>query len=389
MVHFNRALHIDLPEGQSAFLWGPRQAGKSTLITKQFPDSVHINLLNRAIRADLAQDPNRLQTVIEGSRRFNPLKPVLLDEIQTVPELLDEVHRLIEEKGYSFLMCGSSARKLVRGGANMLGGRAWRYTLHPLTYAETTEFDLLTALNRGLLPKHYQSQKYRYSLEGYIQDYLVEEIFAEGLTRNVPAFSRFFDILPFCNGEMITFSNISTDVGVRSEVVREYFQILVDTLLGTFLEPFSLRRSRAVITKTPKFYLFDVGVASYLGDRILTSDKGVEFGHAFEHFIFMELSAYRSYRGLRYPIRYWRTKSKLECDFVLGRGGESVIEVKGTRQLKSKDLNGLKAFISDYKPRHALLVCNASYARKTPEGILILPWRDFLERLWDDEFKFE
>ena len=261
-----------------------------------------------------------------------PPFPVVIDEVQKVPAVLDEVHRLIEDAGRSFVLCGSSARKLKRGRANLLGGRAWRFELHPLSWPEIPEFDLLRALNRGLVPQHHDSANHRRALAGYVDDYLKEEVFDEGLTRNIAAFSRFFDALSFCHGELLNFSSIARDCGIDSKTVREYFQILVDTLLGVFVEPFSRRRSRIVITRAPKFYLFDVGVAGHLAGRCIERAAGPDFGRALEHFVLMELLAYRSYHERDFPVRFWRTKSGLECDFVLGRDGAIAIEVKGRRE---------------------------------------------------------
>ena len=305
--------------------------------------------------------------------------------MQKVPALLDEVHRLIEEQGLRFVLCGSSARKLKRGRANLLGGPAWRFALHPLTWPEIPKFDLLRALNHGLVPQHYDGAQPRRALAGYADDYLKEEIFAEGLTRNAPAFSRFFEALSFSHGELLNFSSIARDCGMDSKTVREYFQILVDTLLGVLIEPFSRRRSRAVLTRTPKFYLFDVGLAGHLTRRHLEALSGAEFGRALEHFVLMELLAYRSYRERDFPIRFWRTKTGLECDFVLGGDGEVAVEVKGKTSVQKRDLSGLRVFSEEHRPRHAVLVCNESAPRRTADGLWVLPWREFLTRLWADE----
>ena len=302
--------------------------------------------------------------------------------MQKVPAILDEVHRLIEEDGLSFVLCGSSARKLRRGGANLLGGRAWRYSLHPLTRPEVPEFDLLRALNRGLIPAHYDSSGPRRTLAGYVDDYLKEEVFEEGLTRNAPAFARFFEALSFSHGELVNYSNVARDCGVTSKTVKEYFRILVDTLLGVLVEPFGRRRSRAVITKAPKFYLFDVGVAGHVTGRRIERAAGPEFGRALEHFILMEIMAYRAYRQRDFPVRFWRTKSGLECDFVLGRDGGVAIEVKGSGRVGRRELRGVRAFVDEHGPRHAMVVCNESAPRRTEDGILILPWERFLGRLW-------
>ena len=386
LEHYRRQLQIVLPQGQSAFLWGPRKVGKSTLLRRQFPDSARFDLLDTRLMLDLTRAPWMLAERVRALDRSTRARPVVIDEVQKVPAILDEVHRLIEDDGLSFILCGSSARKLKRGGANLLGGRAWRFSLQPLTWREVPDFDLLRALNRGLVPLHYDAPQYGRALAGYVDDYLKEEVFDEGLARNAAAFARFFDALAFSHGELVNFSNIARDCGVDSKTVREYFQILVDTLLGIFLEPFSRRRSRAVITRAPKFYLFDVGVAGHLAGRRIERAIGTEFGRAFEHFVLMELMAYRAYRELDLPLRFWRTKSGLECDFVLGKAGTVAIETKSGANIRPRDLTGLRAYMDEHRPRHALVVCNERDARRTAEGIWILPWRQFLDRLWADEF---
>ena len=384
MSLYTRKLPLDLPRGQSAFLWGPRKIGKSTLLGQCFPESARFDLLDTRLLVQLTREPwvfaeQVLALPVEQRRR-----PILVDEAQKAPALLDEVHRLIEtQQRLSFVLCGSSARKLKRGAGNLLGGRAWSLHLHPLTAQEIPGFDLLRALNRGLVPSHYDSPAPRRSLAGYVDAYLKEEVFDEGLTRNVAAFSRFFDALGFSNGELMNFSSLARDCGVSSKTVREYFQILEDTLIGTLLEPFARRRSRAVITSAPKFYLFDVGVAGYLSGRRISRRQGPDFGRALEHFVLMELLAYRSYREGGFPIRFWRTKSGLEVDFVLGGRGEVAIEVKGAR-LRSGDLKGIRAFSEEHSPARSLVVCDEPAARRI-DAVDILPWQVFLERLWGDE----
>ena len=381
---YHRTLSLDLPRGQSAFLWGARKTGKSTLLQQQFPDSIRFDLLDTRLFLELTRAPWTLAERIRACGPARRARPIIIDEVQKVPAVLDEVHRLIEGEGLSFLLCGSSARKLKRGRANLLGGRAWRFALHPLTWSELPDFDLLRATNRGLIPEHYDSTHHRRALAGYVDDYLKEEVFDEGLTRNAPAFSRFFEALAFCHGELLNYSNIARDCGVSSKTAREYFQILVDTLLGVLVEPFGRRRSRAVITSAPKFYLFDVGVANHVAGRRIERTAGLEFGRALEHFVLMELLAYRSYRERDFPVRFWRTKSGLECDFVLGRDGQVAIEVKGAASVDRRDLRGLRAFVEEHRPREAVVVCNESVPRRTDDGILILPWERFLERLWGD-----
>ena len=379
---YERTLRIELPRGQSAFLWGPRKVGKSTLLRRQFPEAPYFDLLDTRLMLQLTREPRQLSDRIRAHGPAGGAHPVILDEVQKVPAVLDEVHRLMESEGYSFVLCGSSARKLKRGRSNLLGGRAWRLTLHPLTWREVPQFDLLKALNRGLVPQHYDSPNYRRSLAGYVDDYLKEEVIAEGLARNAGAFARFFDALSFSHGELLNYSNIARDCGVSSKTVRGYFEILVDTLVGVLLEPYSRRRSRSIITRAPKFYLFDVGLAGHMAGRRVERPAGPQFGRALEHFVLMELLAYRTYSELDFPVRFWRTKSGLECDFVLGRDGGVAIEVKANANPRPKDLRPIRAFVDEHRPRLAVVVCNAAEERLTRDGIRLLPWVRFLERLW-------
>jgi len=280
-----------------------------------------------------------------------------------------------------FILCGSSERKLKRGQANLLGGRAWRYEMFPFVSDELGHPDLLQILNRGLVPDHYLTPNYRKTLRAYTQDYLKEEVFNEGLTRNIPAFSRFFDAMGFTHGELINYSNIARDCAVDAKTVKEYYQILVDTLLGTLVEPFKKRQNRQVITRAPKFYLFDVGVAGAIVNRHVDQERGELFGKAFEHYIFMELVAHRSYTELDYKINFWRTKSGLEVDFVVGNG-QIAIEVKGAPAIRPSDLRPMKAFINEYTPQKAIVVCNEKQMR-IHDGIHIMPYTQFLESLWE------
>jgi len=384
MSTFVRRLHFSLPPGQSAFLWGARKTGKSTWLHQRFPTSVYYDFLKTDVMLALAANPSLLREQLLTKDIATLKEPIILDEVQKVPQVLDEVQGLIESQGLRFVLCGSSARKLKRGQANLLGGRAWRFEMHPLVSAEIPGFNLLQALNRGLIPAHYSEEKFHRSLRAYVQDYLKEEVFAEGLTRNVGAFSRFFDAVGFSHGELINYSNIARDCGVDSKTVKEYYQILVDTLLGYFVEPFNRRQSRQVIGKASKFYLFDVGVAGALTQRRIPLPKGEQFGRAFEHFILMELVAYRSYKELGYPINFWRTKSGLEVDFVLS-GGEVAVEVKGGTRISKRDLHALDSFTTEFKPRHALLVCTEKEERIVG-AVRIIPWRIFLDRLWSGSY---
>jgi len=378
-----RVLNIDLAPKQSAFLWGPRKTGKSTYLKSVFPHSLIYDFLQTDVFLEFSKNPSLLRERLLAKDSSVLNCPVILDEVQKVPQILDEVHWLMENKGLRFILCGSSARKLKRGKANLLGGRAWRFEMFPLVSVELEDLNLLRALNHGLIPAHYLQENYKKSLRGYTQDYLKEEVFNEGLTRNIPAFSRFFDAMGYSHGQLTNYSNIAREVGVDSKTVKEYYQILVDTLLGYMVEPFKRRQGRQVISRAPKFYLFDVGVAGAITKQQLTTEKGEGFGKAFEHFILMEILAYNSYNEVDFDINFWRTKSGLEVDFILGRG-EVAIEIKGASQVHKRELRPLNAFIEEYSPRSAIVVCNEREERIF-RNIRILPWRKFLQDLWQEK----
>jgi predicted AAA+ superfamily ATPase len=307
-------------------------------------------------------------------------QPVIVDEVQKIPDLLDEIHWLMENIGVRFLLCGSSARKLKRGRGNLLGGRAVRLELHPLVFPEIPDFSLPKALNQGLLPPHYGSEAARIRLEAYVGDYLKEEITAEAVTRNIPGFSRFLEMAALSNGEVVQFSTIARDCGVSSPTVKAYYQILEDTLIGRWVPAYQKRPKRRVIL-APRFYFFDVGVVGFLTRRGQVEQGSELFGRAFEHFLFLELAAHSRYSGLHYPISYWRTASQLEVDFILGDHQVS-LEVKGTSLAQTRHLNGLVAFEEEYKTDRRLLVTCDPQPRLAQGDIEILPWKIFLEDLW-------
>jgi predicted AAA+ superfamily ATPase len=381
MKNIDRVLNIDLPPGQSAFLWGARKTGKSTYLKEKFPGSLVFDFLKSDLFIEFSKNPSLLREQLLAQSEAVLRHPVILDEVQKIPQILDEVHWLIENKGLQFILCGSSARKLKRGQANLLGGRAWRYEMFPLTTVETGSVDLLRALNHGLIPAHYLQNNYKRSLKAYVRDYLKEEVFNEGLTRNIPAFSRFFDAMGYSHGELTNYSNIARECGVDSKTVKEYYQILIDTLLGIMVEPFKRRKNRQTISKASKFYLFDVGVAGAITNREINEEKGELFGKAFEHFILMQIAAHSSYSALEYEINFWRTKSGMEVDFILGKG-EIAIEVKGSSRVDNRDLKSLSAFIEEYSPRKAFVVCNEK-AKRVHGQITVIPWRMFLDDLWE------
>ena len=388
---FNRLLSIVLPPRQSAFFWGARQTGKSTYLKTYFPHSIVINLLKSDVFLAMSKRPSLLREQVLEMDAKTLRYPIILDEVQKVPFLLDEVHWLIENTDAQFILCGSSARKLRRSGANLLGGRAWKYHLYPLVMKEIPAFHLLKALNTGLLPPHYLSTQPKKSLQAYVENYLTQEIQEEGLVRSLPSFSRFLDSMAFCNGEMISHSNIARDCGIDAKTVQNYFEILIDTLVGYYLPPYTRKVSRDILFQKQKFYLFDVGVAGYLANRTIEVLKGAEAGKAFEHFIFMELIAYKNMNDKRFDITYWRTKTGYEVDFILGDAAMAV-EVKISECAQRSDLKGLIAFCDEHPKTKAIVISQDPEPRKIKANdsvdIEILPWRIFLDRLWAYDYKF-
>lgn len=373
---YKRTIDMSICEKESVFLWGARQTGKSTLLKKKFPSAKTYDLLLSDVYRRLVATPSILRE--ENSQPGG--QQIVIDEVQKVPDLLDEVHWLIENRGIRFVLCGSSARKLRRHAGNLLGGRAARLELCPLVYPEITNFSLERALTAGLLPKHYQSDASSSLLRSYVGDYLEQEIAAEAVTRNIPAFSRFLEIAALSNGEIVNYQNIARECGVSAPTAAGYFQILVDTLLGRFLPAFRKRGKRRLIL-APKFFFFDVGVVGTLTHRG-TVERGSEvFGRALEHFIYMELAAHVVYSNLHYPLTYWRTASQFEVDFVMG-DHEVAIEVKSANQVQNHHLKGLRAFKEEYAVRRCICVSLDVEPRRTDDGIEILPWKVFLEDLW-------
>jgi predicted AAA+ superfamily ATPase len=307
-------------------------------------------------------------------------KLVIIDEIQRIPILLNEVHWLIVNHDIQFILSGSSPRKIIRSGENLLGGRALRYELYPLTAHEIPNFNLLKALNNGLLPRHYLSENPKKMIAAYLGNYLQDEIVAEAKIRNVAVFSRFLHAAAFSHGEMVNYTSIASDCGVSATTIKEYFQILEDTMIGKFVPVYQKKAKRRVI-KTPKFYFFDLGIVNHLLNRGKIEKGSDVFGHAFESFIYQELNAHKHYTGKEYLISYWRTASQLEIDFVLGNH-EVAIEVKSSDKISSKHLNGLNAFMEEYDVKKAIVVCNEPLPRLINK-IYVMPWQNFIQMLWD------
>lgn len=376
---FNRKQILVDSEGESLFLWGARQTGKSTLLKTLFPNALWFDLLLSDVYERLSKQPSILRETILADRGN---KLVIIDEIQRIPELLNEVHWLISNHNTRFILSGSSPRKIIRGGSNLLGGRALRYELYPLVSNEIPDFDLLKALNNGLMPRHYVASHAKKLISAYIGNYLKDEIAAEAKIRNIQSFSRFLEAAAFSNGEMVNYANIASDCGVSPPTVKEYFQILEDTLIGRFVPSYQKKPKRRVIT-APKFYFFDMGIVNYLLKRGEIQFGSEVFGNAFEHFIYNEIFAHSRYSGKEYPIHYWRTASQIEVDFILGEN-EIAIEVKSTTNVSSRHIKGLKSFAEEYKNKQLILVCNEPLPRLI-DDVLVLPWNVFLERLWGGE----
>src|SRR3989338_1031479 len=372
-----RLFQLGLPSNRSAFLWGPRKVGKSYWIAHHLIHTKVIDLLKTDVFADYVSRPSLLR-----ERHQNHKGLIVIDEIQKAPQLLDEVHLLIESKGLSFLLTGSSARKLRRGHANLLGGRAWRKTMVPLSYMEATNFDLEKVMISGLLPPHYLSTSPIEELRAYVADYLKEEIIAEALTQNIPAFNEFLRVAAITSSELINYVNIARETGVSHKVIRTYFDILEDTYLGFRIPPWKKSENRRMII-TEKFYLFDVGMANYLSRR-QPRIGSPEFGKAFEHYILMELKAYQAYRNPDMPISFWRTSTGREVDFILGEK-ELAVEIKGSSRVHEGDIRALQALIEDGPVKKCCLVCLEKQPRDVTRNIKILPWQMFIEQLWNGE----
>jgi uncharacterized protein len=365
----------DLIEKKSFFLFGPRATGKTTLIKTQLKGAKIYDLLDAEIYNRLLRRPKILEEEIEDLKQI-----IVIDEVQKLPHILDEVHRLIAEKNVRFLLTGSSARKLKRGGANLLAGRAWEAQLFSLSSIEIKNFDLLRYLNRGGLPQVYHSNDYQEELNSYVHTYLREEIQAEAVTRNVQAFAEFLDTIALSNGQEINYQSLASDCQVSTSTLKNYLQILTDTLLGFHLPGFSKTKKRKAINRS-KFYLFDVGVTNQLCQRGEIKPKSELFGSAFEHFIITEMRSALSYFRSQKKMSYWRSTSQFEVDLLVGQ--DLAIEIKSTDLVQDKHLKGLRALKEEGLFKNYLVVSLDPSQRKTSDGIEVLPWQVFLKRLWE------
>ncbi len=362
----------------SIFLFGGRQTGKTTLLRQQFPDTTFFDLLDTNVRRRLQQRPVLLYETLKD-KPMGTL--VIIDEIPEVPELLNEVHRLIVERQLVFILCGSSARKLKRKGHNTLGGRALPVYLYPLVSAEIPDFDIDRAVNYGTIPPHYLARNPWRLLAAYIDVYLKEEIKEEALVRNLDAFQRFLEVAALTDGEIINNNNIAQECGVHATTVSSYFDILEDTLIGYRIPAYTKVMKRRLV-QAPRFYYFDVGVTNYLLHRKELIRGSADYGHAFEHLVVQELVAYMHYRHCEEKLSYWRTYTGVEVDIIVG-DARIAIEIKSTEEVQNRHIKNLKAFAEEH-PDSKLMIVSLDVFTRQMGNIECIYVMDFFHRLWTD-----
>ena len=368
---------LQAPERSSFFLFGPRGTGKSTWARATYPDALYLDLLDDGTYAPLLAQPSRLEA------RIDALGPatVVIDEVQKLPALLDQVHRLIELRGTRFVLTGSSARKLRRAGVNLLAGRALTLAMHPLTAVELGDaFQLADSVRYGHLPGVRDAEDKDAFLRSYVGTYLKEEVQQEALVRNLPAFARFLEAASFSQAGVLNLQTVANDCGIPRKTVETHFQLLEDLLLARRLPVFQ-RRARRAMTHHPKFYFFDAGVYRAIRPRgPLDIDAEID-GAALETLVLQELTAIDSALQLRYDIHFWRTGAGAEVDFVLyGERGFLAIEVKRASNFRSEDLKSLRLFREDYPEARAILLYGGRDAYRI-DDIEVWPLDEFLRTL--------
>lgn len=378
LIMFTRLLTI---QNHSVFLFGPRGTGKSTWIQQHFPDAPNYNLLKTSEVLRLSRSPSLLYEELQ----ILPADSwVVIDEVQKVPKLLNEVHRLMEEKKLRFILCGSSARKLKKESDNLLAGRARQVYLFPLVSAEVNyQIHLDSVLQFGMLPMSFTTDDKQVYLQSYVETYLKEEIQTEALTRNIGNFSRFLEIAARQNGQVTNTNSISRDAEVARQTVQGYFEILKDTLIGDWLFPWKLKRSTKQVAH-PKFYLFDPGVVRALSGRLPYPPTQEELGFLLETFLLNELKAFLNYNKLYYPVYFWSRHRGLEVDFFLEtKEGYLALECKASPRWQKKYQKGLARLQEEIKPKS--LQCIGLYLGEREalfDNIRILPVMNFLKELW-------
>ena len=374
---YKRLFDVESQLDEAMFLFGGRQVGKSTLLKERFPGVIYYDLLKSDLRRRLRRNPeifrNALMKEPEGTL-------VVVDEIQKVPDLLDEVHFLLFEKHLRFILSGSSARKLKKEGANTLGGRAGKRTLFPLVWPEVPDFDIDRAVQNGMIPRHYLVKDATDRLESYVDLYLREEIQEEALVQDIDDFTRFMEVAAISDGEMLNYENIASDCGVSAKTVKSYFKILYDTLIGYEIPAYAKVVKRKV-NQAPRFYYFDVGLANYLMGRNSLKRGTDDFGHAFEHYVMQEIIAYRGYFRRREQISYWHTYTGLEVDVILG-DADTAIEIKSSEAVQNRHKTGLRAFKKEY-PNTRLILVSLDPVSRVEGDIELMYVEDFLRKLWN------
>ena len=382
---FERSLRLPPAGSENFFLWGPRQTGKTTLLRQRYGASRWVDLLKADEFRRYATRPEALREEIEAENRGRRPFHVVVDEVQKVPALLDEIHWLVEHRGVTFALCGSSARRVRRAGINLLGGRARRYELRGLTSRELgADFDLDRAAQFGYLPPVLKSSRPGRLLDDYIADYLRQEIAEEGRARNLPAFGAFLDAAALGDGAMVNFTNIARECGVSAPTVKQYYGVLEETLIGRWLPAWRQRAKRRTIA-APRFYFNDVGIVNRLARRGAPQRGSDAYGHAFENWVHHELASFRSYRAPEETLYWWRLAGGIEVDFIFG-DMHVAVEAKAKRQVTNRDLRGLRHLAKDHpEVRKRLVACLEPSPRRTEDGIEILPAADFAARLWSGE----
>ena len=376
---YHRIFDIENRLDEGMFLFGGRQTGKSTLLKERFPKAVYIDLLKSDLRIRFKQHPEEFR---ESLLRYPPETLVIVDEIQKVPDLLDEVHWLMAEKGLWFILSGSSARKIKRSGANNLGGRAIPETLFPLVSAEIPDFDLERAVQNGMIPRHYMVANARNRIRAYIDLYLKEEIIEEALVQNVDEFIRFMEVAAIMDGEILNYESVASDCEVSANTVKAYYKILVDTLLG-FEVPAYRKVIKRKLYKSPRFYYFDVGIANHLTRRYHLAPKTPEYGHAFEHLIIQEIRAYLGYTGSEEELTYWHTYENLEVDAIIG-DARVAIEIKSKEHIDHDDKKGITEFAKEHPHAKQIIVSKDRISRRSGDVDLYYV-NDFFKALWAGE----
>lgn len=376
---YHRIFDIENRLDEAMFLFGGRQVGKSTLLKERFPNAIYIDLLNSELRNRFRQHPEEFR---ESLLRYQPETLVIVDEIQKVPDLLDEVHWLMVNKGLHFILSGSSARKLKKSGANNLGGRAIPEILFPLVSAEIPDFDLERAIQNGMIPRHYMVANARNRLKSYIELYLKEEIMEEAAVQNVDDFIRFLEVAAISDGEILNYENVASDCGVSANTVKAYYKILCDTLLGFEVPAFSKVIKRK-LNKASRFYFFDVGIANYLTGRHQLAPKTPEYGHAFEHLVMQEIMAYLGYKDSEEKLTYWHTYDNIEVDAVIG-DARVAIEIKSTDTIQTGHKKGLAEFAREHPGVKQIIVSRDRISRMSSDVDLYYV-NDFFKALWNDE----